>query len=327
MEFMHESVLYAGLALLGAFFIALRRKAARIPYPVLGELGGHVRPSRFWLLPLALVVVAAALFLVAGARPRTPVDEIEKKLLGVDVALALDLSKSMLAEDLEPNRMEAAKARVMEFAKGFTGGRLTLVAFSGRSFTQCPLTTDTGIVSDLVEQLDVGAVTIDGTAIGDAILNSINRLTDEDGSRIIILLTDGENNVGADPVTAAVAARDKGIRIYSVAVGTEEGAPVPQYTPYGVKYYLRNPDGSLFMSKADEETLREISGITGGRFFRAADPDTLGKIYKRISELEKKEILVKKTGVYRELFQYPAGAGLFVLLISAVLGAGRFRRL
>jgi len=326
-EFAHTVVLYAGLAVAGALYLALARKTRATPFPPLGRLAGRLGGSTYTRVPVVLAALAAVMFVTAGARPRTPVDEIETKIKGVDVALALDLSLSMLAEDLKPNRMTAAKEKVKEFAEGFTGGRLALVAFSGRSFTQCPLTTDTGLVADLVDQLDVGAVAIDGTAIGDAILNSINRLKDESGTRIIILLTDGENNQGADPIAAAKAARERGIKVYSIAVGTKEGAPVPRYIMYGQKFYLRNPDGSLFMSKADDKTLRKISDITGGQFFRAEDPQALGDIYKRIAAMEKKEIRVKKTGVYKELYQYPAGAGLALLMLSAALSAGRLRRL
>jgi len=326
-EFAHTEVLFAGLAVAGAVYLAVRRRHKAVPYPILGKLPSGLGRRAYTRVPAFLFGLAAVMFVAAGAEPRTPVDEMETKVMGVDVMLAVDLSLSMLAEDLEPNRMVAAKETVMEFAKGFTGGRLGLVAFSGRSFTQCPLTTDTGLVADLVDQLGVGAIKIDGTAIGDAILNSINRLGDETGTRIIILLTDGENNQGADPMAAAAAAMERGIRIYSIAVGTVEGAPVPRFVMNGKKYYLRNQDGSLFMSRADEDTLRAIAEITGGRFFRAEDPKALGEIYRRIADMEKKEITVKKTGVYRELFQYPAGAGLALLLLAAALQAGRLRRL
>ncbi|MGA2193303.1 MAG: VWA domain-containing protein, partial [Nitrospirota bacterium] len=244
----------------------------------------------------------------------------------MDVALALDLSGSMRAEDIKPNRMEAAKQRMREFISRFKQGRMALVAFAGRSFTQCPLTVDGDILIGLLDQLDVGSVTIDGTAIGDAIINCMNKFKEDSVSRIIILLTDGENNAGSvDPITAARAAREKGIKIYTIGIGTPEGAPVPMTGPGGQKFYLRDPNGNIVLDKMDEETLKQMASITGGTYFRARDAQALTEIYDNIANMEKKEIKIKRIKGYRELFMYPAGAALILLIIGGALGAGRYR--
>jgi Ca-activated chloride channel homolog len=266
--------------------------------------------------------------LIAGAGPRTSYEVSQDKIQGVDVALALDVSASMRAEDFKPSRMEAAKKTLKEFVAGFNAGRLALVAFAGRSFTQCPLTTDKGILTDLIDQLDVGSVAIDGTAIGDAVINALGKFKDDAGSRIIILLTDGENNSGTtDPITAARAAAAMGVKIYAIGVGTPEGAPIPAYGPQGQKYYITDPNGKLILAKVDEKTLTAMADITGGEFFRAKDEDALGDIYEKISDMEKKEITIKKTRRYRELFPYPAAAGLVFMLAGGFLGFGRYRLL
>ena len=250
----------------------------------------------------------------------------ETKIIGVDVALAIDLSGSMRAEDLKPSRIEAAKATLKEFVKGFNQGRMALVAFAGRSFTQCPLTSDGEILISLLDQLDVGSVQLDGTAIGDAIVNCINKFKEKSASRIIILLTDGENNSGSvDPITAARAAAEKGIKIYAIGIGTPEGAPIPVYGPDGRKDYLRDDLGHVLIDKADFSALKSIADITGGRFFQATDNRALKDIYGEISRMEKKELTVKRTRAYRELFPYPAGAGFILLILGGSLMAWRRR--
>jgi Ca-activated chloride channel family protein len=143
---------------------------------------------------------------------------------------------------------------------------------------------------------------------------------------VIILLTDGENNAGTvDPITAARAASAKGIKIYAIGVGTPEGAPVPAYGPGGDKFYLRDPMGNLVLAKVDEDTLKQVADITGGTYFRATDEHALAEIYKKIAGMEKKEIIIKRAKSYRELFPYPAGAALILLVIGGTLGAGRLR--
>ncbi|MBI5696601.1 MAG: VWA domain-containing protein [Nitrospirae bacterium] len=323
--FLHPKLLWLAPFVALALYLKLRRGRAAYPYPGLAGLQGLPK-ARFVSLPAYLLALASLMFLAAAMQPRMEVTGEEVKIEGVDVALALDVSGSMRAEDFKPDRMEAAKARVKEFAANYKGGRMALVAFAGRSFTQCPLTQDGGILEGLIDQLGVGSVELDGTAIGDAILNCVNKFKDEAGSRVIILLTDGENNAGiVEPLTAARVAADKGIRIYTIGMGTAEGAPVPAFGPMGEKFYLREPSGGVIMAKVDEASLRSIAETTGGRYFRAVDEDALGEVYRNIAELEKKEIKIKRPVSYRELFPYPAGAGLLLMVIGGALGAGRYR--
>ncbi|MHB8173537.1 MAG: VWA domain-containing protein, partial [Nitrospirota bacterium] len=222
--------------------------------------------------------------------------------------------------------IEAAKAMLKEFIKGFNQGRMALVAFAGRSFTQCPLTSDGNILISLLDQLDVGSVRIDGTAIGDAIINCINKFKGSSASKVIVLLTDGENNAGSvDPITAARAAAKEGIKIYAIGIGTPEGAPVPAYGPLGQKFYLEDEFGHVLLAKVDMDTLRKIAAITGGRAFQATDNRALKDIYGEISHMEKKELTVERIKGYTELFPYPAGAGLVLLFIGGALWAARRR--
>ena len=325
MEFMHPAFLWASLVIAAALYVHYRRKRTAVVLPGVSGMKGIPRSHKAWL-PYLLLSLACLMFLAAAARPRSAYEVKEDKILGVDVVLALDVSGSMMAEDFKPDRIEAAKARIREFIEKFGSGRLALVAFAGRSFTQCPLTTDSNILIDLLDQLDVGSVAIDGTAIGDAIINGLNKFRDESGSRSIILLTDGENNSGTiDPLDAARAAKAKGVKIYTIGVGTPEGAPIPTVGPMGQKYYVTGPMGNLVLAKVDEETLREISDITGGEFFRAKDENALKDVYGRINEMEKKEIKVKKANRYRELSAYPAAAGVLFAFAGGLLAAGRYR--
>ncbi len=324
MELTHPAVLWLGLAVPLLLWLRLRQRPKALPLPGLSGLKGLPK-SQLSSLPAALLAASCLLLLFAASGPRVPMGEEEQKIVGVDVALALDVSGSMRAEDLKPSRMEAAKQDVKQFVRDFKQGRMALVAFAGRSFTQCPLTADGGILEGLIDQLDVGSVAIDGTAIGDAIINCMNKFKESAVSRVIILLTDGENNAGAvDPISAARAAQAKGIKIYTIGVGTPEGAPIPEIGPGGDKFYLRDPYGNVVLAKVDEQTLRQIADITGGQFFRAKDENALRDIYEKIGQMEKKEITVKRIRGYRQLFPWFAGAG-FLLLVLGVAAEARYR--
>jgi len=324
MELLYPYMLWLALCVPVILYVRLRRRRPSLPYP--GLSGMHWLPkARIVNLPVYLLSIACLLLIVASARPRVAVSSVDKKISGVDVVLALDLSDSMRARDFRPNRMEAAKARVKEFIHGFHEGRMALVAFAGRSFTQCPLTPDAGILEGLIDQLDVGAVMIDGTAIGDAIINSVNKFKEEAGSRAIILLTDGDNNAGAvDPITAARAASAKGVKIYTIGVGTPEGAPIPVIGPDGREFYVKD-NNKLVLAKVDEATLKTVADITGGTYFRATDENALKDIYTKIAAMEKREIKIKRYKDYRELFPYPAGAAVLLMLAGGALMAGRLR--
>lgn len=228
---------------------------------------------------------------------------------GIDIMIALDISSSMLAEDFRPNRMESAKSIASEFIAGRKNDRIGLVIFSGESFTQCPLTTDHRVLLNLLKEVEIGMIE-DGTAIGMGLATAVNRLrTSGSQSRIIILLTDGVNNRGSiDPLTAAAIAETFGIRVYTVGVGSRGPAPFPVQTPRGIQY--RNIEADI-----DEDVLREIASMTGGRYFRATDEDKLAGIYSEIEQMERSLIDVRHFTASRDEYRtFAFFAGLFLLL-------------
>ncbi len=237
-------------------------------------------------MPFVLRMLAVAVIAIALARPQSSSSRRDVNIEGIDIVLANDISGSMLAEDFKPNRLEAAKAVAEAFIKGRPGDRIGLVIFSGESFTQCPLTTDHKVLLSLIPKLESGMVE-DGTAIGDGLATAVARLKESNAiSRVIILLTDGVNNMGSlDPLSAAEIAKLFGIRVYTIGVGTRGLAPYPFKTPFGVQY--QNVE-----VKIDEELLQQIAGLTGGKYFRATNNKKLEEIYKEIDTLEKSRIEV-----------------------------------
>ena len=260
-------------------------------------------------IPLALRLLAIAVFIVALSRPQSISDKQNISTEGIDIVLELDLSGSMLAEDFNPNRIEAAKQVASEFIDGRTNDRIGLVVFSAESFTQCPLTTDYPVLKNLLREVNNGMIA-DGTAIGLAIANGVNRLKDSKAkSKVMILLTDGVNNRGEiDPITAARIAATYGIRIYTVGVGAQGEAPYPVQTQFGIRRQLIPVD-------LDEKGLTQVAEMTGGKYFRATDNRTLKTIYKEIDQLEKTKIEVTAYKRYSELF----GGWLLVGLLAVVL--------
>ena len=277
--------------------------------------------ERFRHIPIILRVLAVALLIVALARPQNFSSGENIYTEGIDIAMVLDISGSMLAEDLKPNRIEAAKNVIKDFIKGRTSDRIGLVIFARDSFTQCPLTIDYSVLLNLLSQVKSGMIE-DGTAIGNAIANGVNRLKDSKSkSKIIILLTDGVNNSGeVDPVFAAQIAKTFGIRIYTIGVGTKGEAPYPVQTPFGTRY-------QMIPVEIDESVLKQISNITGGEYFRATDNKTLKDIYDKIDKLEKSRVEVTSYRNAKELFYPWLGAGLFLLVLEVGLSKSIFRRL
>jgi Ca-activated chloride channel homolog len=272
-------------------------------------------------IPIILRALAVALLIVALARPQNFSSGENIYTEGIDIAMVLDISGSMLAEDLKPNRIEAAKNVIRDFIKGRTSDRIGLVIFARDSFTQCPLTIDYSVLLNLLSQVKSGMIE-DGTAIGNAIANGVNRLKDSKSkSKIIILLTDGVNNSGeVDPVFAAQIAKTFGIRIYTIGVGTKGQAPYPVQTPFGTRY-------QMIPVEIDEAVLKQISDITGGEYFRATDNKTLKAIYDKIDKLEKSKVEITSYRNAKELFYPWLGAGLFLLVLEVGLSKSIFRRL
>ncbi|MDH7515670.1 MAG: VWA domain-containing protein [Bacteroidota bacterium] len=287
-----------------------RKKTAALRHPSL-ELTVHLPPSwrvRFRFLPLLFRLLAFAASIIALARPQSTARGENVYREGIDITLALDISGSMLAEDFRPNRLEAAKRVAEEFIRGRMNDRIGLVVFAGESFTQCPLTTDYDVLVDLLQKVKMGQLK-DGTAIGEGIATAINRMrTSRAKSKVMILLTDGVNNMGAiDPLTAAQIAAQFGIRIYCIGVGSRGTAPYPVKTPYGTIY-------QQMLVEIDENMLQQVARETDGMYFRATDNRKLEEIYNRIDKMERTKIEVKEFRRYREL--YPQ----YVLLVLGFLG-------
>jgi Ca-activated chloride channel homolog len=314
MNFANPEFLYLLIAipLLIAWYILKYRKK----YPALkvSTLKGFAGTSptlrqRLFFMPFALRVIILALLIIALARPQTTSRSSEIKTEGVDIVITLDVSTSMLAEDLKPNRIDAAKKYAMEFVDRRIDDRIGLVIFSGESFTQCPITIDHDILKNLFKDVESGMIQ-DGTAIGMGLATAVNRLKDSKAkSKVVILLTDGVNNAGfVAPGTAAEIAKTFGIRVYTIGVGTKGKAPYPFQTPFGVQY--RNIDVQI-----DEPVLNEIADITNGKYFRATNNKALEKIYAEIDEMEKTEIDETVFSTYHEeFFPYALAAGILFVI-------------
>jgi len=273
--------------------------------PTLKERAQHV--------PFIFRIIALTLLITALARPQTFSTGEDIYTEGIDIAMLLDISGSMLAEDFKPNRLEAAKSVINEFVAGRTTDKIGLVIFAAQSFTQCPLTIDYSVLRNLLSEIKSGMID-DGTAIGTAIANGVNRLKDSDAkSKVIILITDGVSNSGEiDPVTAAQIAEKFGVRIYTVGVGTRGEAPYPVQTAFGIRY--QNVPVEI-----DEETLGQVAEITGGKYFRATNNKKLKDIYAEIDNLEKTRVEITSYRNAKELFYGWVAGGLLFLLLEFVL--------
>lgn len=264
-------------------------------------------------LPFVLRVFSIALIIVVIARPQSVNSWEETETQGIDIVLALDVSGSMLSQDLQPDRLQAAKKVASEFVTDRKNDNIGLVVFAGESFTQCPLTTDHKVLLNLLNEIEFGIIE-DGTAIGLGLATSVNRLKDsESDSRVVILLTDGTNNSGQiAPLTAADLARSYGIRVYTVGVGTTGMAPTPVQTPFGIR--MQNMPVDI-----DEKTLTEIAVMTGGQYFRAQDTEGLRQVYDEIDEMEKYLISVQNVTQRKEVFLPFALAALGLILLELLL--------
>ena len=245
-----------------------------------------------------------ALIVLGLAEPRK-IDSLEnQKVEVIDIMLVIDISSSMLANDFKPNRLEAVKKTAASFVDQREGDRIGVVVFAAEPFIQCPLTVDSDVLKNLISEITVAEREYDGTAIGMAIANGINRLRESKAkSKVMILLSDGSNNAGElDPLTAADLAKQFGIKIYTIGAGTNNSV-----TMIPGRGYIRN--------EIDEKTLKAIADRTGGKYFRAVDVDALKNIYNEIDQLERTEVEVKQYTHYKELFPW-------LLIPALVLGLG-----
>lgn len=272
-------------------------------------------------VPIFLRAAALAFMIIALARPQTFSSGENIYAEGIDISLVLDISGSMLAEDLRPNRLESAKNVIDKFIEGRVSDRIGLVVFSRYAFTQCPLTVDYKVLRNLLSEIKSGMIE-DGTAIGNALANGTNRLKDSEAkSKIIILLTDGVNNAGeVDPLTAVEIAKNYGIRIYTIGVGTRGEAPYPVQTPFGIRY-------QMVPVEIDEPLLKNIAGSTGGQYFRATDNRTLNEIYNKIDKLEKTKVEVTSYQSAAELYYGWLKISLLLILLELILSKTILRRL
>lgn len=292
------------------------------------EASKSIKPTmkvRLRHLLFVLQIIAFALLVVALARPQSSTEHKDVYTEGIDIVLAMDVSSSMLAEDLSPNRLISARSNAIKFVEARLNDRIGVVVFAGESFTQCPVTIDHDIIKNLLTEITSELITDgivrDGTAIGDGLANSISRLKDSDAkSKVVILLTDGMNNSGSvSPETAADMAEMYNIRVYTIGVGTKGEAPYPFKTPFGTRY-------QKVPVKIDEAVLKEIAKKTGGKYFRATDSKSLETVYKEIDEMEKTKILDAAYRQYTELFHPFAIAAGAVFILGILMQYLYFRK-
>lgn len=325
MNFQNPEILWLLLVvpLLVAYHLWIGRRSATL---TVSTLGGKRAPRtfRYWLRPIPVVlrIAAIVLFIIALARPVEEHSESETTIEGVDIVLAMDISGSMLAQDFKPNRLEASKAIAAEFIADREGDRISVVAFAGEAFTQCPLTSDRGAVQTSLSRLRSGVID-DGTAIGNGLATAINRLRESSAkSKVVVLVTDGVNNSGQiSPRMAADIARDLEVKVYTIGVGRRGQAPMPAMDPYG------NVMMVMADVEIDEDVLREIARVTGGKYFRAENSEALTKIYEEIDQMEKSKVQVTDYISYEELFLSWVLWGVLLLIIELLFSRVVLNRL
>ncbi|MFI3330293.1 MAG: VWA domain-containing protein [Rikenellaceae bacterium] len=301
-RFADANMLYLLLVLLpmiGYYIFRERQGGASVTISTIDGFKNLYRTPKYYLrhLPFVFKLLAVSLLIVALARPQTRDESSTSKSEGIDIVLAIDVSTSMLARDFEPDRLSAAKAVASEFIADRVNDRIGLVVFAGESFTQSPLTTDKASLQTLLAQVKDGIIE-DGTAIGNGLATSVNRLKNSTAkSKVVILLTDGVNNRGqVAPLTAAEIAKTFGIKVYTIGVGTEGNAPYPTLDVFGnIRYQSMKVE-------IDEQVLTQIAESTNGKYFRATDNEKLHAIYDQINELETTEVEVENYVRYDEKY-------------------------
>ncbi len=280
------------------------------------DLGWRAKIS--WL-PDVLKVMAIVFLIIALARPQTSDTQVKKNVEGIDIVIALDISDSMLIEDMKPfNRIESAKDTLQKFVKARSSDRIGIVIFAGESFTLVPLTLDYELILTRISEVTTAqeARIKDGTALGVALANAAGRLKDSTAkSRIVIFMTDGENNSGTiDPETGLSIAKGYGVKIYSIGIGRDGPTKIPIYQrdAFGNKVKTYQP----FESTVNEDLLGRMASETGGKFFRASKEDSLQKVFAAIDNLEKTKIDVNKYTRYTELFKNYVYWSLFIYLLA-----------
>ena len=298
-----------------AFYLFKKqRTSASLQMPGLQQFKNYRDTFRNYLryILFGLKVLAITLLIFVLARPQKTDRFQNSTTEGIDIILAIDISGSMLARDFKPDRLEASKNVATEFISGRPYDRIGLVVFSRESFTQCPLTTDHAVLINLMREIKSGMIE-DGTALGNGLATAVNRIKDSQAkSKVIILLTDGVNNMGdVAPATAADIAKTFGIRVYTIGVGTQGTAPYPVQTPYGTQF-------QIMPVEIDEAILKVIATETGGRYFRATDNNKLVQVYGEIDKLEKSKIDEKQFTRRQEKFLFPALIAFILLALEVI---------
>ena len=331
MEFANKEYLFLLLLLIPYILWYLMYRKKTEPTMRMSDTKAYRFAPRSWkvtLMPLQLILRIAVfvLLIIILARPQTRNSWNNKSVEGIDIMLAMDVSGSMLAEDLRPNRIEAAKDVAAEFIAGRPNDNIGLTIFAGEAFTQCPMTTDHASLLNLLQGVRTDIATSglieDGTAIGMGLANAVSRLKDSKAkSKVVILLTDGSNNRGdISPMTAAEIAKSLGIRVYTIGVGTNKVAPYPMVVAGGVQY-VNIP------VEIDSKTLSEIAAATDGDFYRATNNRELQNIYKEIDKLEKSKLSVKTYSKKYDAYQPFAMVAILLLLLEILLRTTVFRKL
>lgn len=272
-------------------------------------------------LKVVLLILSYICFIVALANPQlgTKLEDITRE--GVDIIVALDVSTSMLAEDIKPNRLEKAKHEVGKLVDILEGDRIGIVAFAGMAHVQCPLTLDYSAAKLFLSIIDTDLIPQPGTAIGDAIKNAVNAFnTKERKHKVLILITDGEDHE-SEPLEAAKEAEQEGVIIYTIGIGSPQGVPIPVYNRSGSQTgFKKDREGSVVTTKLDVVTLQKIAYQTGGKYYLASTGEAeLDEIYAEISELEKKELVSKQFSQYEDRFQIFLALGLIILILETLI--------
>ena len=331
MEFANKEYLFLLLLLVPYIIWYLMYRKKTEPTVRMSDTRAYRFAPRSWkvtLMPLQLILRLAVfvLLILILARPQTHNSWNNKSVEGIDIMMAMDVSGSMLAEDLKPNRIEAAKQVAAEFIAGRPNDNIGLTIFAGEAFTQCPMTTDHASLLNMLQGVRTDMATRglieDGTAIGMGLANAVSRLKDSKAkSKVVILLTDGSNNRGdLSPMTAAEIAKSLGIRVYTIGVGTNKVAPYPMVVAGSVQY-VNVP------VEIDSKTLSDIAAATDGDFYRATNNKELQNIYKEIDKLEKSKLSVKTYSKKYEAYQPFAIAAVLLLLLEILLRITLFRKL
>jgi Ca-activated chloride channel family protein len=290
----------------------------------------RVRRSRVGAFLLAWRWLVLALFIIALAQPRLMKSQTTVKASGIDIMVALDMSGSMISEDFvvngrRVNRFNTARSVLKGFVDQRPDDRIGLVVFASRAYIATPLTLDHDFLEENLNRLDIGTINANQTAIGDALSTAINQLREiKSKSKIVILMTDGQNNAGkVDPLTAAQAAQALAVKVYTIGVGKRGMAPMPVgRSPFSGEMVYRNEPVDI-----DEDTLQKIAQMTGGQYYRADNAERFQQIYAEINKLEKTEEVINKFTQYTELFPWFVSCGLVLLLLEITLGQTVFRKL